>query len=1429
MTSKKPHIDIRSTPQGASADNNLRPRSSSPPEARDLNIEFVSNIASKHTMMSAPTLNTASYNRNKNKRSAHSGTIASTNDLDTESNYVHIPPDFNSSSNSSPTLSSSIRNAHSAAPASSPTVRSQSGPKILKRQRDSPVKSYEQRIISDLKPVLPEAAKSTAPLTRSRLRESQIKSPAQTEKDPEKDHDNENDKDSDSEEDSSESSSDPSSSDPSSSCSPASSSETLSSSASSSSFPPQPTSSAIPFPSSHDCPDYTDAVLTADTPNFTRIAPPCDSQSWSVTAPETSENTDWFYKNCGLKLAASTRPIDNLDLIVYCSGSGSAGDNSAGAAIVVRHVASSRCFIAATFSAVSSKEVGEWLAINAALKVAETLAQHKRIAVITDNNDIYSGIGLLHSSIRNSKVKSLIESARSLHRKINKYVIVARMQTRATAQTDSPNLAADAARRAREDQKLMRLATRCSADGKNVVIPQDVETNHDGMQTEAEHIVFPSNNILFPKWITMFSRKPTYKLANSALSSQMQCSDNTISDFEAYLRLRRLPARMYVPAPIRPFWSALVKQKVNNVITAEERDTRDSAMLELLSLPNRWLPANVDTDRVCNHFRDGTPFAMPTMTKKSSATDKQRLERAVQRKARNHDLKGAVNILRSQAENGQQDTSFQEKVTALKKKFVKPRSLDNLKHDIGPDDQVRAHFADLRDKAGCDSLTTLPALSTEAVTKTLKGMKRTSAQAIDGWAKGLMDFIVEEDAQFAGNLAYLTQMVLRGQFGLLVMRCIRTARLVPIPKSEGGVRPIAVSGFFMKLAGGAAMLSGRGRLEPWQYAERGIAQGTKFVVHQCRALLAKGYTILKFDMRNAFGEMLRALCAKAISQSSSAWLNLYFDQFYLHIADGVVYGPDSNVELIQMSEGVRQGDATSAFIFQKALDIIVSEIVDACESQGVELRKEHIFCYMDDVTFATSNVHHVAEITRIVRDTFARFGLMINERSSKSSGISNQIRQDVICSETGYTVMGPDGDFELLGASLSNSPGPFLQRYKQRQNAFFELIKWTELHPALTYSILRICGNPRIKYLCSVMPPTEQLLALANWFDSEVISILDGATMLHGRIQSTPNAVERVYASNGLGFTCYTSAAETLYAASQIAAMTDSTRSGWCLEPATTISHMAGQHPFIAPTVETPSDPPSLSAAAPPQTNSPEEEVDTIGVNIGHLWLFYTGREDDLTPKEYKIALSLRLGCLPSSVNLPVACRCQQVISSAAQMIHHAMACPEGKMLKDSGISFTSRHEVIKREALLKIPRMYGIGCVAEPKTFQSYYGSGKRGRPDVQYESFPPIVIDLSVVHTSLDKQEGYSAQQKAQQKENKHGEAVRAGGATFVPFIMETEGLLHYGAVEVIKALSRQLAYHMRHSFINDMKRTLSVALAKEKMKAVCMALKMVSGGTW
>ena len=55
------------------------------------------------------------------------------------------------------------------------------------------------------------------------------------------------------------------------------------------------------------------------------------------------------------------------------------------------------------------------------------------------------------------------------------------------------------------------------------------------------------------------------------------------------------------------------------------------------------------------------------------------------RKARNHDLKGAVNILRSKAENGKQDTPSQDWVRALTENFVGPRSLSRLKQQISTD------------------------------------------------------------------------------------------------------------------------------------------------------------------------------------------------------------------------------------------------------------------------------------------------------------------------------------------------------------------------------------------------------------------------------------------------------------------------------------------------------------------------------------------------------------------------------------------------------------------------------------------------------------------------------------------------------------------------------------------------------------------------
>ena len=64
----------------------------------------------------------------------------------------------------------------------------------------------------------------------------------------------------------------------------------------------------------------------------------------------------------------------------------------------------------------------------------------------------------------------------------------------------------------------------------------------------------------------------------------------------------------------------------------------------------------------------------------------------------------------------------------------------------------------------------------------------------------------------------------------------------------------------MKLAGMVALQEGRDRLRSWHYAESGNVEGSKAIIHLSRGKLARGYTIAKFDMVNAFSEITRVLC-----------------------------------------------------------------------------------------------------------------------------------------------------------------------------------------------------------------------------------------------------------------------------------------------------------------------------------------------------------------------------------------------------------------------------------------------------------------------------------------------------------------------------------------------------------------------------------------
>ena len=216
----------------------------------------------------------------------------------------------------------------------------------------------------------------------------------------------------------------------------------------------------------------------------------------------------------------------------------------------------------------------------------------------------------------------------------------------------------------------------------------------------------------------------------------------------------------------------------------------------------------------------------------------------------------------------------------------------------------------------------------------------------------------------------------------------------------------------------------------------------------------------------------------------------------------------------------------------------------------------------------------------------------------------------------------------------------------------------------------------------------------------------------------------------------------------------------------------------------------------------------------------YTGAEDELTPNEYKRALCIRLGTLHCAREYPLRCDCDAWILDDASFIEHALSCQTGKMTSGTGVSYTSRHDGVKNEALVAVPRAYGIVATPEPDTYNMYYEDDtERRRPDVEYHCYKHLAIDLSIVKPGDTP--GDRAQEIANVKVKAHRKAVEKVGHVFAPFIIETTGYLHPDALEVINILGNQLHSWMKPFFRMSMLRSLSVSLQRHKTMAITVAL--------
>jgi hypothetical protein len=853
--------------------------------------------------------------------------------------------------------------------------------------------------------------------------------------------------------------------------------------------------------------------------------------------------------------------------------------------------------------------------------------------------------------------------------------------------------------------------------------------------------------------------RPT--LLQSRVNTLTATLDEThvVSTLDQFIELKFSSTRDRCPPTCAGQWASIVKGASAKVVLASNATERDEAMMKLLLLPHAFLPRAVATRRVESHLKSGRPFDQSSKVSSETRTDcaDTRLARAVTRLAEDYKMRAAVKLIQNVSEQHTADINFEEKVTLLRKKFIEP-------------------FAPVR----LDPLVAVLPFEAVYVTKAIERQSKQAAKAIDGWSRELLVQATHADPSILDDIAAIAQFMLEGLFGDLIVQCLTAGRLVGIPKAEGGIRPIVVSSIWPKLVGTMCLLRSGTTCSPWQYAV-GKKEGAAEIIHKLRAAIDGGKAVIKLDICNAFNETKRNVVSDALAHEDPV-LKAYFRCMCAPESTMVVFGPEKSYQTIVMREGMRQGDAPSSLLFCKAMQACLCNIAEINDGGNV-------FAYMDDLHIVCEPECVKIRVQQCV-EIITKQGFRVNVGKSRAmipAGVlipddvplhdtpvdqdDGDMGNDAERENIHFIVRGDNNPFVALGADLNESDA-FMELQIVKVKSWFKKVKQVDLHPCLVFTILRICGAPRILYACQAMPP-NYTAKLARCFDEECVSCLNDlvgfqvhTTMLHD--------------TAGAGIPDYPANAKALFDNKQDAVATGATN----VLPVQLVTN-------------------SLATAEQQGTLNEELRLATGGRYHQGEYLFH--RKNALTPMEFIVALAMRLNGIPKQLDmLPTTCRCGVPLRNSNEMQDHLTRC------EMSAVSHTYRHELVK-QAMAGAARSYGITVTSEP-TFYTY-SSGNAKRPDLVFHT--PIGLYTTDVTIVLKEKRISEAADKADSEKSAiHATAVTAMGHKFIPAACESHGYMGPNVYALARALARTIPSYLSVWFYSNFMFRVSCALAKGRV---------------
>lgn len=1013
-------------------------------------------------------------------------------------------------------------------------------------------------------------------------------------------------------------------------------------------------------------------------------------------------------------ITRSNGPLRPMSTTIFMDGGARPNPGPSAAAIAVRRSSfteTSQEEVHSHFYQWASNNIGEMIAAIAALRMARRLIETEQVQHI---NLVTDSATVVYNSLLNGNAKfcstlaPLVEIAKPLYHSIFGYVTWHTMDRQHGNPADKHATKAIATAAGTGDATLFVIPT---------VLPK------------------------IPQQTTPIPLSQPIHLPNSLFEIP--------KSFDEFALLRQVKTRNSVPPTMVQLWAPLVKHYLALFLAATTQEAKASHAIRIITLPHLYLPKRVGNSKILASLSTCVPI-VPRLGNQTHATEEaatrmqrtsrhdvgsHRISEAINRMVADRKLRTANNLLQSQCDG--QEATLQQKIDTLKSKLI-------------PINPSPSSFP----------MAMVPMISTAEFNKALYKTNRQASNAIDGWSKDLLLQACEFDSEISTMFAQFLHFFITAQLPYDLEQMVLMARGVAIPKgdSTSSWRPICVSTIFLKLLGNIALARDGGMPSEMQYAI-GTIDGHVRIIHKIRnALDNHNITLLRFDVSNAFGCMPRSVVRQQIAGRDET-LKQYFRLVYGHTSKVAAFGDGkTKPAFVDIAEGVKQGDSTSAMLFCHGLDRALRNIKQV--TQALDIQCE-ILAYMDDITVTVAS-SHASRVFAIVSTSLQQIGLTVNPAKSHA-----------YCRDTCLVDIpnaNPNEPFVILGANVAESESArriFSDKCLERQERYFTLLQRTPLHPQVYFTLLKICGSPRIKYHVSVTHPsdTDRLTARFDELIRQHASwILDPSGMHVIPTQAMHHIA-------GLGFPDYHAGRHELYASAK--KMTDDD----LVKPppvVLTLNHSLGASQQLA-----------------------DSQLDA-------QWLFFESR-NTLSPADFIAAMAVRIGQLPAHLSLRHhKCNCGFIFGEDAEAIDHCLRCDMA-----TSVGHSTRHNMV-RDAIIDIARMYGITTTKEPTIFS--YADGRKQRPDIMCHTQPmSLVTDVSLISHDYDISESEAKKNKT------HNEACAARQSVFIPFVMHTRGTLGTCAERYIRSLTKSVIPAHAISFGREMRHAVSSAAARGRAQAV------------